>query len=447
MFELDLCFGLLMIIIYGLTCLSGFKSLNLVDVHFACQSWPLLSVVGMLSEAQSTSESWMDLLVTHSFDILLALITVVVLRSFKSFESLLLMMMAYVAQAFMLHSCDLVSFYVCLEAQNFCFLVLCGLQPDKRSNGFSVEASIKYLLLSAFSSGVLLFCFATLYLHTGMTSLFLKTADLPNATHQLEAFFILLALLFKLGSAPVHLWVVYIYQSIKRPLLMYISTAPKLSLFAFWSSAWQLVWTDYTLSIFIVYTLILGSLGAYGFASQPAVRALFAYSTISEIGFMLLATETAGFHTLFQHLSIYILTQFLLWNLSDKRLFSLCAISLAGIPPLAGFFGKAWIFWHAVNLHMVSLLLIALACSVLSIVYYVRLLRLFWNFPTGQTLGTLMYQNTGYRAIGVTKNSYHVNSSLMSLYSTTFDRQVGLTSACLIALIFLPIMLVKPFVL
>jgi NADH:ubiquinone oxidoreductase subunit 2 (subunit N) len=461
--ELDLCLGLLMIIIYGLTSLRGFKNLNLADVHFACQSWPLLAVMTMLSEAYHNGQDPLDLFVSHSFDIFLALITVVVLGSFKSFESLLLMMMAYVAQAFILHSCDLVSFYVCLEGQNFCFLVLCGLQPDKRSSGFSVEASLKFLLLSAFSSGVLLFCFASLYLQTGMTSLFLKTAQIPylafqgfeqqnsflalGTSFELEAFLILLALLFKLGSAPVHLWVVYIYQSIKRPLLMYISTAPKLSLFTFWSSAWQLVWTDYTLSVFIVYTLILGSLGAYGLASQPAVRALLAYSTISEIGFMLLATETAGFHTLFQHLSIYILTQLLIWNLSDKRLFSISAVSLAGIPPLAGFFGKAWIFFHCVTMHMVTLLLIAVVCSVLAIVYYIRLLRLFWNFPTGQTLGTLMYQTTGYRSVGLTKGSYHSNSSVMNLYSTTFDRKVGLTSACLIALIFLPIFVVKPFVL
>jgi hypothetical protein len=100
---------------------------------------------------------------------------------------------------------------------------------------------------------------------------------------------------------------------------------------------------------------------------------------------------------------------------------------------------------------MVSLLLIALACSVFSIIYYVRLLRLFWNLPTGQTLSSLMYQTTGFRAIGLTSNSYHSNSTLAASGSAgatySLDRQVGFTSACLVALIYLPVFLVKPFVL
>ena len=142
------------------------------------------------------------------------------------------------------------------------------------------------------------------------------------------------------------------------------------------------VWTrsatregDFSVGVFICFSMILGSIGAYG---QPALRALFAYSTINEIGLMLLAIETAGFHTLFQHLSRYLVTQLLLWNLSDKRLFSVCAVSLAGMPPLAGFFGKAWIFWHAMNSHLLFLLAAALFCTGLCLVYYLRVLRLFF---------------------------------------------------------------------
>ena len=444
-YALDIVISVVLIVLYGLISLRGFKDLNLSVAHSMCQCVPLLSVMLLVSESYGTSP--MESLCSSSYDIALAVITVVEIRSMKNLESMLLMLMAYVAQAFMIHSCDLLSFYVCLEAQTFTFIILCGLHAfetkGKLTHSFAVEASIKYLILSAFSSGVLLFSIASLYISTGSTSIYALEGN--------YTFLILLALLFKLGSAPLHLWVVNIYQSISRPLLMYISTAPKLSLFAFWASAWELAWTEYTLSLFMVYTLVLGSFGAYGFSSQPAVRILLAYSTISEIGYMLLATETAGFHTLFQHLSIYIISQVLVWNLSDKRLFALVAISLAGIPPLAGFFGKAWIFWHAVNLHMISLLLIALACTVLSIIYYLRLFRLFWNIGPSLNSGTsslltLMYGTTGYRAIGITANSYHVSSSLSGV-SLIKNSDIALTSACFVSLVFLPIFFIKPFIL
>jgi NADH:ubiquinone oxidoreductase subunit 2 (subunit N) len=174
-----------------------------------------------------------------------------------------------------------------LESQNFCFLVLCGLLPDLPvTSGFSIEASINYLLLSAFSSGVLLFWTSQIYLQTGMTSL---TFLLPACL-----LLILLAFMFKLGAAPMHMWVADIYQSISKPLLMYLATAPKLSLFGFWVSAFQHVWNS-RVAFLAALSLAVGSFGAY---AQPAMRKLFAFSTVNEIGLLLLAVETAGFHYL-----------------------------------------------------------------------------------------------------------------------------------------------------
>jgi NADH:ubiquinone oxidoreductase subunit 2 (subunit N) len=353
-----------MLILLGLTSLRN-KHVWLTDVHLFCQAWPLLRVFVGVWEAPCLD-----------YDILLCLLTVAILRSFHSFESLLMILMAFVGQVFMLHSCDLVTFYVCLEMQNFGFLVLCALQESS-----GVEASLKYLLLSAFSSGMCLYWFSVIYARTGQSVLLFKSAlqldgspsDVASSWSTLG---VLLALLFKLGTAPMHLWMVDIYQSLKRPLLMYLSTAPKLAMVGFWVSAWHHIWTDSSIGVFVCFSMILGSLGAYG---QPALRALFAYSTVNEIGLMLLALETAGFHSLFQHLCIYIVTQLLVWNLSpaDKRMFSLCAVSLAGLPPLAGFFGKAWIFWHAATSHAWVLLAAALLCTGISLVYYLRVLRLF----------------------------------------------------------------------
>ncbi len=381
MIELDLCLGLLLLILFGLLSLRN-GHVYLPHIRFLCQCW-LIALTPL--EVQ---------------DYALCLLTVVLLQSFHSFEALLFLLLAYIGQLYMMHSCNLVSFYVCLEAQTLCVVVLCGLLARGKSTSFSVEAALKFLLLSAMVSGMALFWFSAMYQRTG-------SLDMVGQ----ETFWILLVMLFKLGVAPMHMWSVDLYGSIPKSLLLYLSTAPKLSLFTFWASSWH---HDFSVGVFILFSMLIGSIGAYG---QPALRSLFAYSTINEIGLMLLAVETAGFHTLYQHLGIYIITQLLLWNLTDKRLFALCAVSLAGLPPFAGFFGKAWIFWHAMSVQAFSLLAAALFCTVLSLVYYLRVIRLFWTAPV------------------------HTPSSMPG---TT--NQTTLTSACAVALAFAPVMLVKPFV-
>jgi NADH:ubiquinone oxidoreductase subunit 2 (subunit N) len=379
--ELDLCLGLLLLILFGLLSLRN-GHVSLPHIRFLCQCW-LIALTPL--EVQ---------------DYALCLLTVVLLQSFHSFEALLFLLLAYIGQLYMMHSVNLVSFYVCLEAQTLCVVVLCGLLARGASTSFSVEAALKFLLLSAMVSGMALFWFSAMYLRTG-------SLDMVGQ----ETFWILLVMLFKLGVAPMHMWSVDLYGSIPKSLLLYLSTAPKLSLFTFWASSWH---HDFSVGVFILFSMLIGSIGAYG---QPALRSLFAYSTINEIGLLLLAVETAGFHTLYQHLGIYIITQLLLWNLTDKRLFALCAVSLAGLPPFAGFFGKAWIFWHAMSVQAFSLLAAALFCTVLSLVYYLRVIRLFWTAPV------------------------HTPSSM-----TGAPNQTTLTSACAVALAFAPVMLVKPFV-
>jgi NADH:ubiquinone oxidoreductase subunit 2 (subunit N) len=493
--ELSLCIGLILIILYGLFSLSmssrssnvtqadGALMVNLFlsDVYFFSRMWPAMLLLGYAIDfpLMETNQSLFDAGASaiaypynNGVDILLIILTIIIMQSFKSFESILLLLLAFVGQLFMLHSCDLVSFYICLEAQNFCFLVLCGLQPrvlkyssTRGSRPLAgVEASIKYLLLSAFSSGVLLFWFSALYLRTGITTLSWGplTSSFFNAPLGLEEgdgplglnsdsfmdvmpqMLILIALMFKLGGAPLHLWMVDIYSGVKRQLLMYLSTAPKLSLFGFWVSTWHSVWTDFTVLLFVALSMIIGCFGAY---NQPTLRSLFAYSTINEIGLMLMALETAGFHSLFQHLSIYIVTMLLLWSNTDKRLFAVLAISLAGMPPFAGFFGKAWIFNSVASGAMagpyLGILLISLFCTGLSLVYYLRVFRLF-------CMGTnSSFKNVIYPA-GVDGNVGSVHN--MGVETRTYgsgilDMNIKLTSFCVIFLLFAPLFYLKPFVL
>jgi NADH:ubiquinone oxidoreductase subunit 2 (subunit N) len=434
--ELDALLSIIFIIIYGLFSLRA-KQVYLGDLYLFCRLFPLIFVAGFYLDGALYSAlnelSIVDAL--SSIDVLLALLLFFIMFNFNSFESVLLLLFAFIGQYYMLHSMDLLTFYIALEAQNFCFLVLCGLQTDRQNHSFSVEASLKYFLLSAFSSGVILFWFSSLYLQTGLSVLSFKTASLDYGYSMLPigaTFQILCAMMFKLGAAPLHLWVAQIYNGVKRNLLMYISTAPKLALFGFWVGSFHTVWTDYSLLLFSVFSIVLGSFGAY---NQPGLRSLFAYSTVNEIGLLLAALETAGFHTLFQHLGIYIISQVLLWNIEDKRMFSFVAVSLAGLPPLAGFFGKAFIFWHVSTVGLSSLLLVALFCTGVSLVYYLRVVRLFWN--NSMSTHTRLLSHT--KLVSIVRTSVYSDQVL-------FSSRVMLTSSLAVMLCIIPIFLLKPFI-
>jgi NADH:ubiquinone oxidoreductase subunit 2 (subunit N) len=389
---------------------------------------PVLFITGFYVESGNT-------MLYPSIDLLVAVLTSVVMGSFRNFESILLLLLAFMGNIFMLHSVDFMTFFITLEAQNFCFFVLCALLSSSISSSFNVEASIKYFVLSAFTSGALLYWFSHLYLMTGCTTFSIISYLIDNsANNSADTYFsylVLCAFLFKLGVAPLHLWVPILYSSIQRSLLLYISTIPKLSLFGFWVNNFQTMVSSSSVLLFSIFSLILGSFSAY---NQPALRSLFAYSTINEMGLMLLAVESAGFNALFQHLGLYIISQFLLWNLHDKNLFSIVALTLAGLPPLAGFFGKALIFWHASNIGLFTTLIIALGCTVVSLVYYLRIIRLFW-----QPLNRFVSSGFG----DPIKRSVVISPINISQH---LDTRVYLTSLCVVLLFTLPLYVIKPFV-
>lgn len=202
--EIDIITGFGLITVFGLISLKS-QHVNQALVKFACVCWPLSPLSGYITDLLE-GVSIISLVGTASYDMLLSAIVIIVLRKFKNFEALLLLLIAYVAQYYIIHSTNLIYFYICLEAQNFCFLVICGLQPNKKSAGFTVEASLKYILLSALSSGVLLFALANLYLQTGQIGVdMIITVSEGDYGIQIIITFILLAILFKLGAAPLHL--------------------------------------------------------------------------------------------------------------------------------------------------------------------------------------------------------------------------------------------------
>lgn len=432
MHELDLIISILLLIVYGLISLRS-ASVNLPEVTWLTCVQIFLLAPYVYTAVGSVSTNLLIYSIM-SFEGMLSIIMILVIIQVRSLEGIILLLLSFIGQVYMLHSIDWLTFYVTLELQNFVFIILCGLPKTTSHTGnesHTVEASLKFLVLSAFSSGVLLYWFSTVYQLTGLTGLMYRGASydlLSDSTQYLHSLILLSVVMFKLGAAPVHLWVVEVYGSVDRRLLFYISTAPKIALFGFWISSFQSVWSEYSLLVFAISSLVLGALGAY---NQPKIRMLLAYSTLNEIGLLLSAVETAGFTNLLQHLAVYILAQVLLWNMYDTRAFNLLAVSLAGLPPLAGFFGKAWIFWHVGTTGSYTLLTIALVFTVVSLIYYLRLLRLFYG--SRKTNSTAYCQPSVFTILKTTQKSASFN-------------MIGWTCLSAVLLILVPLFLVRPFI-
>jgi NADH:ubiquinone oxidoreductase subunit 2 (subunit N) len=293
------------------------------------------------------------------------------------FEASLLLPFALLGQHFLISSQNLVTFYAGLELPNFAGVVLCALHSR---SGFSVEAALLYLLQSAFSSGFLLLGSVLIYIHTGHVDFqslaHMVSSGLGNASGaEFGLWLFTLGLVWKLGTAPVHHWVVSIYNGAWSGTAFFLSTVPKLGVFWVWQPLCSGIGWIAVLSLF------LGALGALG---QPLAKPLLAYSTVGMNGLWLLALETSEPSALWVGLGLYMWTLALIWPLLSDP-FMLCttdfqrgmswvivSISLAGMPPFLGFLGKATILLSS-GLSYAPVVGMALFGSVLSVVYYLFL--------------------------------------------------------------------------
>jgi NADH-quinone oxidoreductase subunit N len=322
-----------------------------------------------------------------------------------------LLLFAQCGMFFLAAGTDLVTLFVGLELMAICFYVMVGfLRGDKRSN----EAAIKYLLLGAFSSGFLVYGFSIMYGLSGSTRLSEVAAAISARDPWDPVVFLAMAttavgLLFKISAAPFHMWAPDAYEGAPTTITAYLSVASKAASFAFLlriflgplASA-RPSWEPLLAAVAIL-TMTVGNLAAI---SQSNIKRLLAYSSISHAGYMLLGL-IAGNNTGIQGILVYILVYafmnlgaFLVVvamrrkNIIGEELDDMAGliykspgyavlmlvflVSLAGIPPTAGFLGKYYIFLSLIQTQHYVLAVIATLYVAVAIYYYFRVVKIMF---------------------------------------------------------------------
>ena len=338
------------------------------------------------------------------------------------FEVPVLVLLSTVGMMMMISANDLISLYVGIELQSLALYVLAAIRRDSLR---SSEAGLKYFVLGALSSGMLLYGASMIYGFTGATTFPVIAASIQaqlvggaslNIGLIFGLVFLLAGIAFKISAVPFHMWTPDVYEGAPTPVTAFFAAAPKVAAMALFvriaysafpgiSSQWQQ----------IVYLLSIASmlLGAFAAIGQTNIKRLMAYSSIANVGFMLVglvANTAEGARGVLIYLAIYVvmtlgafacvlclrrggqaveeIDQLAGLARNDLTLATCLAIllfSMAGIPPLAGFFGKFYVFVAAMNAGHYVLAVIGVVASVVGAYYYLRLVKImFFDEPVAK---------------------------------------------------------------
>lgn len=297
---------------------------------------------------------------------------------------------------------NLVMIFIGLETMSICLYVLAGLINDRK---MGAEAALKYFLLGAFSTGFLLYGMALLYGATGSLSIpeIARTAD-SGLLFITGAGLLLVGFFFKISAVPFHMWTPDVYQGTPTTITAYMATASKsaafVALIVIVSKMLPAETADwsYVIQVIAIITMILGNIIAL---VQDNMKRMLAYSSIAHAGYLLVglaAGTPEGYSAVLFYLLAYSIMNIGAFGivayyerqqgldftdvnnyagLGFKRpimgvMLSLFLFSLAGIPPLVGFFGKYLVFAAAINAGMIGLAIVGVLASAASVYYYLR---------------------------------------------------------------------------
>nr|YP_010873625.1 NADH-plastoquinone oxidoreductase subunit 2 [Justicia latiflora]YP_010873640.1 NADH-plastoquinone oxidoreductase subunit 2 [Justicia latiflora]WGV34931.1 NADH-plastoquinone oxidoreductase subunit 2 [Justicia latiflora]WGV34946.1 NADH-plastoquinone oxidoreductase subunit 2 [Justicia latiflora] len=326
-------------------------------------------------------------------------------------EFLLFVLTATLGGMFLCGANDLITIFVAPECFSLCSYLLSGYtKKDVRSN----EATMKYLLMGGASSSILVHAFSWLY---GLSGGEIELQEIVNGLINTQMYnspgisialiFITVGIGFKLSPAPSHQWTPDVYEGSPTPVVAFLSVTSKVAAsasatrifdipFYFSSNEWHLL-----MEILAILSMILGNIIAI---TQTSMKRMLAYSSIGQIGYVIIGIivgdSNDGYASMITYMLFYISMNLgafaciVLFGLrtgtdnirdyaglytKDPFLalsLALCLLSLGGLPPLAGFFGKLYLFWCGWQAGLYSLVLIGLLTSVVSIYYYLKIIKL-----------------------------------------------------------------------
>ena len=406
------------------------------DKHAALSIWLtsgvfllLAAIIGLSSAPDTTSFNGM--FVDDNFArfakvvILLSAATVLVMgqdyaakHDMLKFEYPLLVALSVVGMMVMVSAGSLLTLYMGLELQSLALYVIAAFRRDSAK---STEAGLKYFVLGALSSGLLLYGASLVYGFAGTV----EFAGIMQATQGgdlsmgllLGLVFVISGMAFKVSAAPFHMWAPDVYEGAPTPVTAFFATAPKMAAMGLFARVvhdafggvigeWQQV-----VAVLSVVSMFLGAVAAIG---QGDIKRLMAYSSIAHMGFALmgLASGTAfGVQAMMVYMAIYVtmnigMFAFILTMERDGRpvsdiaslhmyskkepLKALCVaalmFSMAGVPPLVGFFGKFYVLRAAYEANMAWLAVAGVVASVIGAFYYIRIVYFMYFSEAGEPL-------------------------------------------------------------
>jgi len=332
------------------------------------------------------------------------------------FEYPVLVLLATLGMCMMVSANDLIALYLGLELQSLALYVVAAF---KRDDVQSSEAGLKYFVLGALSSGMLLYGASLIYGITGSTGYqaIAAAAGAQGMAHNIGLIaglvFVLVGLAFKVSAVPFHMWTPDVYQGAPTPVTAFFAAAPKVAAMAlllrFTQAAMPTVASQWQ-QIIIFLSIASMVLGAFAAIGQTNIKRLLAYSSIGHVGFALVglaANNAEGTAGVLIYLAIYVLMTVGSFavvlsmrrkggnveNIADlaglaktdlrlATVFALLMFSLAGIPPLAGFWAKWYAFLPAIKAGLYPLAVIGVVASVIGAYYYLRIVKImFFDEP------------------------------------------------------------------